>query len=133
MATNLLQEQLKKLKQRKELLVILLFLFVIIIFWIGLGLFSSQQKLGITPEQKKMSQPLTPNIDITTLEKLEQKKKYSDYELQDFPIYMLYQDGAEIKKINVRDGLPTTTDTKIASDTAQNIEEIDNLILQIEK
>jgi hypothetical protein len=131
---NQLQDQIKKLKQRKELLVILMFFFVIVIFWIGIGLFSSQQKLGITPEQKKLSSPLTPNIDVATLEKLEQKKKFTDYELLDFPIYILYQDGGEIKKIDVKDGLPSAeNEVEVSSEEAQEIDKIDDIILEIEE
>ncbi|NCN45307.1 MAG: hypothetical protein COU63_01135 [Candidatus Pacebacteria bacterium CG10_big_fil_rev_8_21_14_0_10_36_11] len=106
MANNPIKDQIGKLKQRKEILIILLFLFVIVIFWIGLGLFTSQQKLGITPEQKKMSAPLTPNIDIDTLDKIEQKRKFSDYELQDFPIYVMYQNAGKLERIDMRKGIP---------------------------
>ncbi len=103
---GLLQDQLKGLKKRKEILVILIFLFVIVIFWIGLSLFSSQEKLGITPEQKKMSQPLTPNLNVATLEKLEQKKKYSEFELKNFPVYSLFQNGGVLEVVDVSQGLP---------------------------
>ncbi len=106
MVENSFQDQLKSLQKRKELLIILLFLFVIIIFWIGLSLFTSQQKLGITSEQKKLAQPLTPNINISVLEKVEQKRVFSEFELQDFPIYALYQDGGTTKVIDIRVGLP---------------------------
>lgn len=111
--SNAFQDQFKKLRQRKEFLIILLFLFVIIIFWIGLGMFSSQQKLGITPEQKKLSLPLSPNIDIATLEKLEQKREFQDYELQDFPIYGFYQDVGVVEKIDLRVGIEEATQESI--------------------
>jgi len=111
MAENsLIQDQLKNLKKRKEVLIILIFLFVIVIFWIGLSLFSSQQKLGITPEQKALAQPLTPNVNTAVLEKLEAKKKYSDFELREFPIYAIYQDGGVNKVTDVSQGfVPSTT------------------------
>jgi len=131
---NQLQDQIKKLKQRKELLVILMFFFVIVIFWISIGLFSSQQKLGITPEQKLLSAPLTPNIDVATLEKLEQKKKFTDYELLDFPIYILYENAGEVKKIDVKDGLPDdANNVEVSSEAAQEIGKIDDIILEIEE
>lgn len=88
---NLVQTQLKKLQQRKELLMIFMFLFVIVLFWIGLSIFSSQQKLGITAEQKKLALPLSPNIEVSVVEKLEQKKWYEDWELQSFPVYAVLQ------------------------------------------
>ena len=68
--TNL-QDQLKKLRQKKELLIILLFLFVIVVFWIGLSIFSSQQTSGISPEQRELAAPLSPDLNVTVIEKLE--------------------------------------------------------------
>mgnify|MGYP006921601114 CR=1 FL=1 len=134
MAENtLLQDQLKNLKKRKEILIILLFLFVIVIFWIGLSLFSSQQKLGITPEQKKLSQPLTPNIDVTTLEKIEKKKKYTDYELQNFPIYVNYESNGVTRKIDVSDGYPDEEEEElvkvpVSTEEAKVVNKIDDIV-----
>lgn len=135
MAENtLLQDQLKKLRRRKEILIILLFLFVIVIFWIGLSLFSSQQKLGITPEQKKLSQPLTPNIDVATLEKIERKQKFSEYELQGFPIYVNYQTGGSTTKIDVSEGFPEVEEeTPISTQEAEVVQEIDDIINENEE
>jgi len=69
--------------------VILLFLFVIVIFWIMVGVFSSQQTAGITTEQKSLSTPLSPSLNISVIDKLEQKKSYSEEELADFPVYTI--------------------------------------------
>lgn len=81
------QSQFKKLQQRKELLVIGLFLFVIIIFWIALSIFSSQQLTGLTAQQQQLAIPLTPTLDTSVIEALEQKKMYDQSELGDFPIF----------------------------------------------
>ena len=89
MKTTNFQSQLGKLQQRKELLIILLFLFVIVIFWIVVGVFSSQQTAGITTEQKSLSTPLSPSLNISVIDKLEQKKSYSEEELADFPVYTI--------------------------------------------
>jgi cytoskeletal protein RodZ len=98
MKTTNFQSQLGKLRQRKELLVILLFLFVIVIFWIMVGVFSSQQTAGITTEQKSLSTPLSPSLNISVIDKLEQKKSYSDDELADFPVYTIQSSigGSEV-------------------------------------
>jgi len=101
-----LADQFEKLKQRKELLVILIFLFVIIVFWISFGLFSSQQKSGISAEQKKVSQPLSPSIDSSVIEKLELKKSYSAAELRDFPIFIITESQGEAVLIDSREDLP---------------------------
>jgi ABC-type Na+ efflux pump permease subunit len=82
-----LQSQFRKLQQRRELLVILLFLLVIVFFWITLSLFSSQFDSGITPEQQKLAVPLSPNLDLAVIEKLEQKHFFDSSELTTFPVY----------------------------------------------
>lgn len=116
---NLVQDQLKKLKQRKELLMIFMFLFVIVLFWIGLSIFSSQQKLGITAEQKKLALPLSPNIEISVVEKLEKKKWYEDWELQDFPVYAVLQSTGvpdTVDVTNLQPALPEATQSSQPSE-----------------
>lgn len=124
--TNSFQDQLKNLQKRKELLIILMFLFVIIIFWIGLSLFTSQQKLGITAEQKKLAQPLTPNINTSVIEKVEQKRVFSDFELEDFPIYAFYQEGGSNQVIDVRNGLPAADEEIVSPTVPEATAEVEN-------
>lgn len=118
------QSQLSKLQQRKELLVILLFLFVIVIFWTILGLFSSQQTAGITTEQKELSTPLSPSLNVSVIEKLGQKKNYSDEELADFPVHVI--------QTNVKES--TTTTTGISESQAVVLpNEVENTLESIEQ
>lgn len=139
--TNSFQDQLKNLKKRKEILVILLFFFVIVIFWIGLSLFSSQQQAGITAEQKKLAQPLPPNINTAVIEKIEEKRAFSDFELKDFPIYSMYDSGTGIEVVDITKDLPKDVLANIQSPEASseatpetgNVQIIDNYILQTEE
>lgn len=88
MATDF-QTQLKKLRYRKEVLVIMLFLLVIAVFWIALSIFTSQRQTGISSEQQQLAQPLTPVLDTAIIERLEQKRVYESEELSDFPIFLV--------------------------------------------
>lgn len=99
---SLLADQLQNLRQRRELLIILLFLFVITIFWIGLGIFSSQQKSGISAEQLRLAQPLSPNLDVGVIEKLERKNIYTESELNDFPIFVVTDNQGRAVLIDAR-------------------------------
>jgi hypothetical protein len=83
------QTQLKNLRLRKEVLVIMLFLLVIAVFWIGLSIFTSQRQTGISPEQQQLAQPLTPVLDTAVIDRLEQKRMYGPEELTDFPIFVV--------------------------------------------
>lgn len=77
---------LKRLQQRRELLVILLFLFVIVVFWVGLSLLASQQQSGITASQQKAAQSLSPVLNMQVIEALENKRVYTASELRSFTI-----------------------------------------------
>ncbi|HCR81718.1 MAG: hypothetical protein UX28_C0001G0080 [Candidatus Pacebacteria bacterium GW2011_GWA1_46_10] len=119
-----IQSQFKRLQQRKELLVILLFLFVIIIFWIALSVLSSQQTVGITTEQKALSAPLSPNLNRAVIEKLEQKKGYSLEELADFPVHTI-QTPVSVRTVTV------TGNTE--SESVVLPEELENTLESIEQ
>lgn len=88
MATDF-QTQLAKLRLRKEVLIIMVFVLVIAVLWIGLSVFSSQQQTGITPEQRQLAQPLTPVLDLAVIERLEQKRVYGSEELSNFPLFVV--------------------------------------------
>lgn len=80
-------DQLKSLKHGQQLLAIVILLLVLSIGWIFLGIFAGQQSSRISPAQKKAATPLTPQLDETILETIENKRVYSDSELSNFPIY----------------------------------------------
>lgn len=81
------QRQYQFLKFSRYALVFLIFLLVAAVFWIIVSLFSSQNKLTITPELKELAEPLQPYIETTVIDRLEAKKQYNDSSLGDFPIY----------------------------------------------
>ncbi|MFH2118517.1 MAG: hypothetical protein ABII10_02175 [Candidatus Paceibacterota bacterium] len=87
-----LTDQLKKLQQRKDLLIIFLMFFVIAVFWIVVDVLSSQQKTGITAEQRELAKPLSPSLDSQVISELEQKITYSENELGDFPVFIISPD-----------------------------------------
>ena len=98
-----IQDQLARLRNRRDLLAILLFLLVIIVFWIGLGIFSSQQKSGISATQRQISQPLNPSLDTSVIEKLELKDVYSEAELRDFSIFVVTDSQGQAVLVDARE------------------------------
>ena len=95
---------LQRSQQRKELLVIFLFLFVIAVFWISLGIFSSQKRTAISAQQRQLAQPLSPALDESVIVNLENKTVYSQSELADFPIFAVTDSQGQPVLINVREG-----------------------------
>jgi len=84
---NFYKKQLAGLKNKRQLLIILIFLFIAVIAWTIVGLTSSRNKLQISKELRDMTVPLNPNVDLELIENLEQKKLYGENELKNFPIY----------------------------------------------
>ena len=84
---ELIKRDIKKLQQSKQLLAILILLFVALLFWIIVSLISSQTTEKISAELQKLAKPLTPVIDTKVLERITAKRKYSNEELSSFAIY----------------------------------------------
>lgn len=84
---NTIKRDIKKLKQNKLFLTILILLFVSMLFWIIISLVSSQSSEKIPAELTLISKPLTPVIDTEILSTIEQKRVYTQDELSGFTIY----------------------------------------------
>jgi hypothetical protein len=84
-----MKTQFSSLQHKQTLLKIMIFTLVTVIIWVGLTLFRTQRETGITPKQQLLAEPLNPNINMSVLERLEQKRYYTPEELADFPIYSL--------------------------------------------
>lgn len=81
------KKDIKKLRQNKQFLAMLILLFVIMLFWIIISLISSQTSEKISPELQKLSKALTPAIDTIVFEDIAQKRQYSESELSAFTIF----------------------------------------------
>lgn len=109
MNKNKFSQQLSNLKQKKQLMVILVFLFVVVIAWTTVGLFSSQHKVAISKDLREISKPLTPTLNEKTLVKLEAKRFFDDQELKDFPIFKVVstKDGKISKLVEISSEVET--------------------------
>lgn len=81
------QNSINQLKQQQHLLQIGIFTLVTVVVWIGLSLFRSQSKTQVDTTLQKLALPLTPSIDAEVIDRLEQKKLFTEAELSGFPIY----------------------------------------------
>lgn len=84
-----LADQFTQLKNQRTVLVGLLFLLVIVVFWIGIGLFSSQKKFAVPKALRDLAKPLSPILDEATLSNIEKKRSFSPEELENFTIYKI--------------------------------------------
>lgn len=85
--TNTGKKRLNALKNKQQLLYLMLFSLATVIIWVTISLITSQKRPGISPELQKLAAPLTPTLNQDTLRKIEQKRFYSDADLANFPIY----------------------------------------------
>ena len=97
------QGQIVALKHKKFLFTFLIFLLIVTMAWVTASLFTSQNKLKISTDFKEMSKPLTPNLDLTIFEQLQEKQFYDKDQLDEFPIYYIYRskDGKESKIMQI--------------------------------
>ncbi len=97
---------LKSLNNQQTFLKLLIFSFVTVMIWIGFSIFSSQQKPQISEELQKMAIPLSPHIDMDVISRIEQKKSYTDAELENFTIFVVTTDRSGAQIISTKDGSP---------------------------
>lgn len=85
---------IETLAQRTKnlLLVILSLLFVCVLLWIVLSLFSSQQSSKVPDSATKLAEPLNPVLDTSKLNTIQSKRYYAPEELQSFPINIIETD-----------------------------------------
>lgn len=105
---NAAQEQpfIKSLFRRQIILTIFVVSLVAVGIWIGMTIYFSLNKSSIPSSVQRQIQPLTPVLDIKTLQELKQRKLYPDEVLSTFPL---------IKEI-------TETDEKGLKKTAVTVE-----------
>lgn len=86
---------LTNLRNNQRFLSVTILLVVIIFFWVVVSIFKSQQNTTITTQQLKLAEPLTPTLDMITVESLRQKHYLEESELTNFTIYKLVSLGQE--------------------------------------
>jgi hypothetical protein len=84
---NIFEQAITQLKQRQQLLAILVFSLVSIMVWIGVGLITSQHSSAISPDLRQKAEPLTPNINTQIIQRIEAEEYMLEEELQDFPVF----------------------------------------------
>lgn len=98
-AKKLISTEFAKMKHKRQLLSIFILLLICIIGWGVITLFSSQKTSKIDPELVELAKPLSPVIDTEIFAILEQKRLFTDEELQKFAIYRIYVDAKAQKEI----------------------------------
>lgn len=108
------KKRLSYLKNKQQLLYLMLFSLATVIIWVTISLITSQKKPGISPELQKLAIPLNPTLNQETLRKIEQKQYFSEDDLREFPIYKIItsSNGIDEKVVTIgtaeEDIFPTT-------------------------
>lgn len=93
------RNDLEKLKNNRVFLIVMILLFVCAMFWTTLGLVNSQANSVISAEQRQLSKPLNPTLNVGIISKLETKRFMNDAELSNFPVFKVITDGGSISRI----------------------------------
>ena len=106
---SLLDQTIDKLRQRQQLLAILLFSLVAIIIWIVISLVTSQQTTAISAELRQMAEPLTPSLNTQIIEQIEQETYYPSEELRGFPVFRVISDEEQRAAASSAPASPSAT------------------------
>jgi hypothetical protein len=63
------------MKKSNSWLYISILLFVIAVIWAGVSAYSQMRKPTIPPDLQKIMEPLDPNLDMTTLQKIKERSQ----------------------------------------------------------
>lgn len=98
-----IRQEIASLRHNQYFLAFMVLLFVSIIVWTSVSIFTSQKETKVSPKLQQLAKPLTPTIKSEIISELEGKRAYSDEELAAFPIYKIIvsQDGRETKIIPI--------------------------------
>lgn len=84
--------QLSQLKQKRYVVSVMTLLMIGAVVWVSTSLLGTYRRTKIPPETQAMAKPLTPSLDLTVLEDIEQRRTFTSEELATFPIYKLIID-----------------------------------------
>ena len=113
---NKIKDQLQQLKTQNTLVVILVLLFVSILIWTGVSIYSSTTTSQLPANIKKLTLPLNPSIDREILDSISQKVVLSGQQLESFPIYRLILD----KRTNIEKVITIDMDETVFTQPAKN-------------
>ncbi len=88
---NQFQIQLEKIKTKRKLFFALIFALAAAFVWIFVSIFSTQGAAGVSPEMKKMAEPLNPTLNTDVLDRLESRRYFTQQDLQRFPVYAIIE------------------------------------------
>jgi len=86
---NVFAQELQKIRKSQKILTIFVLLFVCVIVWGVVSLFSAKQESKVDATVLLLAKPLNPTIDTEIFPKVQLKRSFSDTELANFPIYQL--------------------------------------------
>lgn len=101
-------KEMNRLKTSQQILTILVLLFICMILWIIVSLFSSQNTTTISSELLQMAKPFNPTLSTEVIDEIETKRVFSDQELQDFTIFVIERDPLNQVDVVVELGNPSS-------------------------
>lgn len=113
--------ELNKLRTSQQILTILVLLFICMVFWIIVSLFSSQNSSKITPDMTEKAAQFSPTLSTQVMDGLQNKRVFTDEELSNFPIYVIQKDTNDQTEriVELKSGQPapgtTTTQQPVAT------------------
>jgi len=113
-----LEKQLNRLRHQKNLLWLGILLFVLVILWILLSIFTSSRTSTIAPELMELAKPFIPRLESSIFADIQGQRTYAQGEIGFFPIYVIDKDNleADLKFVDITKELVESEQTVDAAD-----------------
>lgn len=111
-------QTMQSLILKKTLLYIGVSSLVIVMIWIALSTALSIKKTTIPSNLQEKTKPITPTIDVQTINQLKNRRTFTEAELSSFPISKEQKDAdGKTIQIKANESLPSTPPTPTPSST----------------
>jgi hypothetical protein len=83
-----ISKQLQRLRHQKNILWVGVLLFVLVVVWILMSIFTSSRTSSITPEQRELAKPFVPRLESAVFDQILTRRPYDVGELALFSVFV---------------------------------------------
>lgn len=117
-----LTKQLQRLRHQKNILWVGVLLFVLVVLWILVSIFTSSRTSSITAEQRELARPFIPRLESAVFDQILLRRPYDAGELGVFPIFIT--GGDELSEIPVLIDITSELQQQVVTDDEPAAEEL---------
>ncbi len=117
-----LTKQLQRLRHQKNILWVGVLLFVLVVLWILISIFTSSRTSSITAEQRELARPFIPRLESAVFDQILLRRPYDAGELRVFPIFVTSGDGLSDNPVLI--DITSELQQQVATEEESSLEEL---------